>query len=361
MAKQKFTNRNGVTFVTTDRMYPMAIAALNTLKEQTVKGISIHKVNFKRFPCGEMKPKITENVRHKDIFLFFDFNGQPNDDVVNLMLTIDALHLADAKRITLVLPYMPYLRQDRKDEPRTPVSAAWFIRALQLCRSVSRVITIDMHSEQLQAVFTIPTDHLPGRMLFAPWAKKQFNGNFENLVAVAPDFGSAKRVRKLAADIDSTVQVAILEKNRDAEGVKMYSIIGASIKGKTCLINDDMMDTCGTIILAAMTLFEHGANKVVLSATHPIFSPTQEFVIDEETGEKIIDEETAEPIMKTSTAYDKLAEAGVEVLVSDSLVTEKYDWLEVLPLGELIGLTILQNITSDGSVSKLIRQGLPDL
>ncbi len=341
MGKQKTTNRNGVTFVTTDRMRDTADAALNVLTKANVKGISIHEVDFTRFPCDELKPKIRDNVRHKDVFLFFDFNGDPNGNIVALMLTIEALHLAAAKRITVVLPYMPYLRQDRKDEPRTPISAAWFIRTLEACASVKRVITVDMHSEQLQAVFTIATDHLPGRMLFAPWAQKEFAGNFNNLVAVAPDFGSAKRVRKLAADIDNSVQVAILEKNRDKDGVSMHNIIGASVAGKTCLINDDMMDTCGTIILAADTLYEQGAEKVILSATHPVFSSS----VDKKTGD-------------TSTAYEKLSAAKVHVLVSDSLHTEPHDWLEVLSLSELLGLTILQNITSDGSVSRLIHEGI---
>lgn len=336
-AKVKFTNRSGVAFVTTERMRPMAMESLETLRTYSVKGIQVHEVDFTRFACGEMKPKITENVRHKDVFLFYDFNGQPNDDVVNLLLTIEALHLADAKRITLVLPFMPYLRQDRKDEPRTPISAAWFIRALQQCRSVSRVITIDMHVEQLQAVFTIPTDHLPGRMLFAAWAQKEFVGRYDELVAVAPDFGSAERVRKLAADIDPELSVAILEKKRGKEGVDVLSTIGASVEGKTCLLNDDMMDTCGTIIKAADALYAQGAKQLILSATHPIFSPSGD-----------------------TTAYEKLGKANVRVVVSDSLVTEEHEWLTILPLGELIGLTILQNITSDGSVSRLIRQGLPD-
>lgn len=336
MGKPKFTNRNGVTLVTTRRMHNTAKQALTVLEDRNIKGITLQEIDFTRFPCGEVKPKIKVNVRHKDVFLFFDFNNRaPNDDIVNLMLTIGALHLADAKRITLVLPHMPYLRQDRKDEPRTPISAAWFLKSLQMWDTVRRVITIDMHSEQLQAVLDIPSDHLPGRILFARWAKQYFKGDYSNLVAVAPDFGSAKRVRKLAYDIDPSVPVAILEKNREKKKVEMLNIIGASVKNKTCLINDDMMDTCGTIILAAEALYQQGASSVILSATHPIFSPNG-----------------------GTTAYEKLAKAKVHVVVSDSLQTESHPWLEVLPLGELIGLVILQNITPDGSVSKLIRNGI---
>lgn len=319
----------------------MAEQALNVLKKFGKKGkydkTKIHKIDFTRFPCGEMKPKIRKNVRRKEVFLFFDFNGLPNDDVVNLLLTIEALVLADAKRITLILPFMPYLRQDRKDEPRTPISAAWLIRALQQHRTVKRVITIDMHSDQLQSVFTIPTDHLPGRTIFVEWAKEYFKGDYSDLVAVAPDFGSAKRVRKLAKSINSKIPVTILEKDRDGQEVDMLSVIGAPVKGKVCLINDDMMDTCGTIILAANTLYAEGAKEVILSATHPIFS--------DKDG---------------TSAYEKLAKAKVKVVVTDSLVTKPQPWLEVLPLGNLMGWTILRNLNG-GSVSKLIRKGLPTI
>ncbi len=335
MNKPKLTNPNGVTFATTDSMYPMAKSALDTLYERGVQEITLHKIDFTYFACGEVKPKIINNVRHKDVFLFYDFNNQPNEDLMNLLLTIDALHFADARRITLVLPYIPYLRQDRKDEPRTPLSAAMVIRMLQSWDSVKRVITIDMHSEQLQSAFTIPTDHLPGSMLFVPWAKQYYAGQYDSLVAVAPDFGSAKRVRKLAEAIDHDLPVAILEKKRDKNGVDILGTIGASVAGKSCLINDDMMDTCGTIIKAANALYAQGATEVVLSATHAIFS--------DKDG---------------TSAYDKLGAAKVTVVVSDSIITEKHPWLTVLPLGELMGLTILQNITSDGSVSRLIENGL---
>jgi ribose-phosphate pyrophosphokinase len=153
---------------------------------------------------------------------------------------------------------------------------------------------------------------------------------------VAPDFGSAKRARKLAELIDGTVGVAILEKKRGATGIEMLSIIGESVTGKTCLINDDMMDTCGTIIKAANALYAQGAIKVILSATHAIFSMSD-----------------------NSTAYEKLEKAKVQVVVTDSLQTKSTDWLRVLPLGNYLAHVILQNITHGGSVSTLIREGLP--
>ena len=186
--KLKRQGYKGMRFVTTERMLGTATAARKTLREMKVPHINLQVINFTEFACKEVKPKIMKNVRNKDVFLFFDFNGHPNQDLMNCFLTIDALNLAGAGSITLVLPYIPYLRQDRKDEPRVSISAALVIRFLQHCSRVTRVITIDMHSEQLQAVFTIPTDHLPGSVIFGPWAKNEFAGQFDNLVVVAPDF-----------------------------------------------------------------------------------------------------------------------------------------------------------------------------
>ena len=348
--KLKRRGYKGMSFVTTKRMLDTSTVARANLKLQGVNRIKLQEIHFTEFACNEIKPKIMKNVRNKDVFVFFDFNGHPNQDLMNCFLAIDALNLAGAGSITLVLPYIPYLRQDRKDEPRVSISAALVIRFLQHCSRVTRVITIDMHSEQLQAVFTIPTDHLPGSVIFGPWAKNEFAGQFDNLVVVAPDFGSAKRARKLAEQIDGSDGVAILEKKRDTTGVEMLSIIGEPVKGKTCLINDDMMDTCGTIIKASNALYTQGAARVILSATHAIFSPTEEKNSPEAVA-------AGGPEKYISTAYEKLADANVQVVVTDSLQTAQHDWLTVLPISDYLAEVILKNITG-GSVSTLIRKGL---
>lgn len=329
-------DNGGIAFVTSPDIAYMAKAAKDELEKRGVRKIELHSIEFVRFPCSEVKPRIVKNVRQKDVYLFYNFTvGAFNDDLWCLNLTLDALHFAGVNSITLVTPFLPYLRQDRKDEPRVPISAARMIRSLELTPSLKRVITVDMHADQLQAVFTIPTDHLPGRIVMAPWVKKRFAYQIDNVVAVAPDFGSAKRVRKLAQMINPNMGVSILEKNRDSNGVEILSTIGANVKGKTCLINDDMMDTCGTIIKASDALYQQGAKEVILTATHPVFSPKE-----------------------GSTAYEKLANANVEVVVTDSLWTENHDWLEVLPLAKYMALTILQHVTKNGSVSKLIEEGI---
>lgn len=334
---KKFLPRGGISIIHNSVMENAAIAAKKTLGKH---GVAIDEerdfqaLDCKQFPCGEIKPRITMNVRAKDVFLFFGFsNGNFNDDLIKLVLTLNALDKADCKRVTLVLPFFPYTRQDRKDEARTPLSAAVIVRMLELSSSLERIITMDMHSEQIELVFgsRIKVDHLPGSILMSRWVEKNLKKKLSDVVVVAPDNGSAKRAHKLAKRIGVGEEIAIFDKQRDAEGISIGSIIGADVAGKICLVNDDMIDTGGTIAEAAKTLLNKGAREVILSCTHPIFSPKGD-----------------------DTAYGKLAESGAKVIVTDSLVTEKFPWLEVLPIGKLMGEVILQNITPDGSVSKII-------
>lgn len=329
-----------------DAMLPMATAIKAELKALGVR-TKVVRVENVLFPAGEVKPRICGNVRNSSVFHLGRFSSNPNDDLVRYFLTLQALHLADAKRITSVALYLPYMRQDRKDEPRVPISAKWVIDGINASKRVKRLVTVDIHSEQLLSNFDIPTDHLPGRVIFAPWARERFAGKLNQLVVVAPDEGSYKRALKLAASIGPEVQVAMFNKDRKQDGVKLLNIIGADVRGKICLINDDMMDTCGTIINAVKALRGMGAAEVVLSATHAVFSPT---IIKHDNGQEEI-----------STAYEKLAAANVEVVVTDSMLREAHDWLTVLPWAKHIAHVIYQNVTDKGSVSKLIREGLPSL
>jgi ribose-phosphate pyrophosphokinase len=174
------------------------------------------------------------------------------------------------------------------------------------------------------------------------WTKGHYKKkSLRDLVVIAPDNGSAKRAKKLAGLIASDIQIAIFDKERKKEGTKLGELIGASVEGKICLINDDMIDTGGTIVDAANELKKLGAKEVVISATHPIFS------------EKIIDVEGSDE-KKVITAYQTLADAGVRVVVTDSLPTDSHDWLTVIPIGPLMGDVMFENITPDGSVSKII-------
>lgn len=334
-SKVKIIPRGGIAFVTHGHLHKAALAAKQQLKKRGVKNIKVQKLNVIRFPSGEVKPQIAENVRGKDIFFFFGFStGNFNDELITLVIAMNTLDKADCGRVTLVLPFFPYTRQDQKDDSRTPLSASVIIRMLELSSSFDRVITVDLHAGQLESVFSsrIKFDHLHGGVVMAPAIKKYLKGEIKDLVVIAPDNGSAKRAKKLAHDIGSNVPIAIFDKERTQRRSKTGAMIGAEIDNKICFINDDMIDTSGTIADAASILKQEGAKEVIISSTHAILSTKDGM-----------------------RAYEKLATAGVNVIVTDSLATEPRDWLTVLPIGSLMGDVIYENITPNGSVSKIIQ------
>lgn len=334
LKKSRMLPRGGISFIYNEAMKAIAKTAKKRLRARGVTEVELQSLDCKSFPCGEIKPRINQNVRAKEVFLFFGFtNGSFNDDLIKLVLTLNALDKADCKRVTLVLPFFPYTRQDRKDEARTPLSAAVIIKMLELSSSLERVITMDMHSAQIELVFDsrIKVDHIPGSILMTHWINKKLKKSHDNIVIVAPDNGSAKRAHKLSEMAGLGKEIAIFDKQRNADGIEIGSIIGASVAGKICFVNDDMIDTGGTIAEAAKTLLEKGATQVILSCTHPIFS--------QKDG---------------TSAYAKLEKSGAHVLVTNSLPTEERRWLEILPIGELMGDVIFENVTSAGSVSRII-------
>lgn len=256
-------------------MLETAQVAQARLTKRGVCDVTLQELSLTRFYCGEVKPKIVENIRGKEVFFFYGFSqGNFNDELMTLILALNALDKADCKRVTLVLPFFPYTRQDRKDEARTPLSASVVINMLCMSSSLERIVTMDMHSEQLESVFPakVKMDHLPGSLLVAPWIKETFGTSLDEVVVVAPDNGSAKRAKKLARLIAPGTPTAIFDKERDKDGTKLGDIIGAPVEGKICVINDDMIDTGGTIADAALALKALGAKEVVISATHAVFS-----------------------------------------------------------------------------------------
>lgn len=329
--------RGGVSIVASNNMMATAKAACVRLKERGIRTVTLQELEVTRFPCGEVKPKIAENVRGKEVFFFFGFTtGNFNDELMTLFLALNALDKADCRRTTLIIPFFPYTRQDRKDEPRVPLSAAVIIEMLCLSSSLERIVTMDMHSEQLESVFSrkVKIDHLPGSLLVAHWIKNTLCTSLDDLVVVAPDNGSAKRAKKLARLIGPNIAIAIFDKERDKNGSKTGDIIGASVTGKTCLLNDDIIDTGGTIADAALALKELGAPEVIISGTHGILSTKN-----------------------GRTAYEALARSGSKVVLTDSLSAEPFDLLTIIPIGPLMGDVIYENITPDGSVSKIINGG----
>ena len=219
-----------------------------------------------RFSDGEINVHIGETVRGRDVFVI-QSTGQPvNENLMELLVMIDALRRASAGRITAVIPYFGYARQDRKARPRDPITARLVADLLQTA-GADRILTMDLHALQIQGFFDIPVDHLIG----GPLLYKSFaNLVDENFVVVSPDVGSVARARSVASKLGC--QMAIIDKRRPkANQLEVMNIIG-DIKGKKCLMVDDMIDTAGTIVQGAEALYKNGATEIYACCSHAVFS-----------------------------------------------------------------------------------------
>ncbi len=232
----------------------------------TYLNIPLGKATVKSFADGEIYVKIEENVRGCDVFVIQPTSKSVNHNLVELSIMIDALKRASAGRITAVIPYYGYARQDRKAMPREAI-AAKLVANLLVAAGADRILTIDLHSGQIQGFFDIPLDHIYALPLLQNYFAKK---DIKNLVIVSPDTGSAKRASKLATEFK--VPIAILDKRRPEHNeAKVTNIVG-DVKGKNVIILDDMIDTAGTICEAVFALKNAGANQIYVGATHGIFS-----------------------------------------------------------------------------------------
>jgi len=223
-------------------------------------------ITVKGFSDGESFVKIEENVRGRDVFVVQSISFPANDHLMELLLIIDALRRASARRITAVLPYYGYGRQDRKVEPRVPISARVVADLIETV-SPNRILTMDLHADQIQGFFRIPVDHL----FFSPVLAEYINSQkIEDLVIVSPDSGGAERARNFGKKVNGSL--AIIDKRRPKANESVVMNVIGDIKGKNCLLLDDMIDTGGTIAKAAAALFENGAKSVRCCATHGVLS-----------------------------------------------------------------------------------------
>ncbi len=220
-----------------------------------------------KFSDGEIRVELNENVRGRDVFVMQPTCSPTNDHIMELLVIIDALRRASAARITAVVPYFGYARQDRRvRSARVPITAK-VVADMMVTVGVDRVLTVDLHSEQIQGFFDVPVDNVYGSPVLLADIRRQ---KFENLVVVSPDIGGVVRARAVAKQLGT--ELAIIDKRRPTANVaEVMNIIG-EIEGRTCLLVDDMVDTAGTLCHAAKALKEHGANKVVAYATHPVLS-----------------------------------------------------------------------------------------
>ena len=229
--------------------------------------LKLVNTNIKRFADGEIYIEINENIRGNSVFVIQSTSNPANDNLMELLLCIDALRRSSAKNITAVIPYYGYARQDRKVVPRTSISAK-VVANLISNAGASRVVTVDLHAGQIQGFFDIPVDNLFTTPLFARYIKKKLKN--KKLICVSPDVGGVQRTRGLATKIKA--DLAIIDKRRPRPGKSQVMNIIGDVKGKTCIIVDDIIDSGGTIVNAVEALKKNGATDVYVFITHAVLS-----------------------------------------------------------------------------------------
>lgn len=225
------------------------------------------KASIRRFSDMEVFVEILENVRGEDVFVIQSTSYPANDNLMELLITMDALKRGSARRITAVIPYFGYARQDRKTGGRTPISAK-LVANLITSAGADRVLTLDLHAGQIQGFFDIPTDNLIISPVFVPHALERFNS--EDLIMVSPDVGGVVRARAFAKKMDC--DLAIIDKRREQAGVSEVMNVIGDVKGKTCILVDDIVDSAGTLCNAAVALKEKGATAVYAYVVHGVLS-----------------------------------------------------------------------------------------
>ncbi|MCC7260424.1 MAG: ribose-phosphate pyrophosphokinase [Alphaproteobacteria bacterium] len=232
-------------------------------------GESLTSASVKRFSDMEIFVEIHENVRGEDVFLIQTTSFPANDNLMEMLVCLDTLKRASARRVTAVIPYFGYARQDRKPAPRTPITAQ-LVANIITSAGADRVLTIDLHAGQIQGFFDIPLDHLYAAPVLVGDIKKNFKNDLDKVVVVSPDVGGVVRARAFARRIDA--DLAIIDKRREKAGVSEVMNIIGEIEGKHCVIVDDIVDTAGTLCNAAEALIKSGATSVSAYISHGVLS-----------------------------------------------------------------------------------------
>lgn len=275
-------------------------------------GLELGKALITEFADGEIFVKIEESIRGSDIFIIQSTCNPSNQNLMELLIMIDAAKRASADRITAVIPYFGYARQDRKAEPRVPITAK-LVANLITTAGANRVLTMDLHADQIQGFFDIPVDHLYAFPVFIDYLKENYE-DISDFVVVAPDMGGVKRARFLASFLD--LNIAIIDKRRTGYNIAEVMNLVGEVKGKNAVLIDDIIDTGGTVSKAARKLKDEGAKKVIVMATHPVLSGNaKEKLLDDAIDEVVvtdtipIPEEKMLPKIKVLSVYKLFAEA----------------------------------------------------
>lgn len=287
-------------------------------------GVPLGAAQVKRFSDGEVWVEIDENVRGKDVFVIQSTSRPANEHLMELLIMIDALKRASAERITAVMPYYGYARQDRKVQPRTPITSK-LVADLITSAGAHRVLSVDLHAGQIQGFFNIPFDHLYATPILLDYIKENL---MNDLVIVSPDAGGAERARAYAKRLE--VGLAMIDKRRTRPNVSEVMNVIGEVEGKTAIIVDDMVDTAGTLTQAAQALADNGAKRVFACATHGVLS---------------------------GPAVERIEKSVLSALVVTNTISQpeavlKHPKIKVLSMAKLLGEAI-SRITHSDSVSSL--------
>jgi len=278
-------------------------------------GVELSDINLARFSDNEIQVNIDESVRGDNVYIIQPTSAPVNDNLMELMITIDALRRASAKSINVVMPYYGYARQDRKARSREPITAKLVANMLQMA-GATRVLALDLHASQIQGFFDIPVDHMLASPLLADYLVTSGIAD-NNTVVVSPDHGGVTRARALAELIGSDEPIAIIDKRRPKANVaKIMNIIG-DVKGKRAIMIDDMIDTGGTISQGAQKLIDEGASEVYVVATHAIFSGNAPKILEESAFEKVI--VTDSIFLPEERHFGKLVQVSTAGLIGEAI------------------------------------------
>jgi ribose-phosphate pyrophosphokinase len=275
--------------------------------------IPVGDATVEKFSDGEIMVQINENVRGTDVFVLQPTSMPVNRHLMELLLMVDALKRASARRITAVIPYYGYARQDRKVQPRVPISAK-LVADLVTAAGTNRVLTMDLHAAQIQGFFNIPVDNLYAAPVLLEYIRKKYY--FENLVIVSPDAGGVERARAFAKKLQCSI--AIIDKRREAANISQIMNVIGDVTGKDAIILDDMIDTGGTTIQAASALKEKGAKRVVAACTHAVLSDNAAERVNNSVLEELIVTNTMPPDSKKEQCR-KLTILSIASLIGEAI------------------------------------------
>lgn len=276
-------------------------------------GVPLSRANVCKFSDGEISVELNENVRGQDVFIIQPTCSPTNDNLMELLLMADALHRSSAHRVTAVVPYFGYARQDRRvRSARVPISAK-VVADMMSAAGIDRVLTIDLHAEQIQGFFSIPVDNIYGSVVLVEDVRAQ---NYENLTVVSPDIGGVVRARAFAKQLGT--DLAIIDKRRPkANETEVMHLIG-EVKGRTCLIVDDMVDTAGTLCAAAKALKARGAISVAAYCTHAVLSGRALDNINNSELDELVVTDTI-PLTEAAAACGRIRALSVAGLLGESI------------------------------------------